>query len=384
MLTMLVFLGAAVICLAYSNGANDNFKGVATLFGSGSTTYRKALALATATTFSGSLTAIYIGEGLVTTFSGKGLVPDSAISDPSFLFAVSAGAAGTILIATRFGLPVSTTHAIMGALVGAGLVATGGDIRWTGLGEKFLLPLLASPFLALMISSGLSTIASRFPLAFGIPRDACMCAGREKLIALASEGSDVKFVEVENYPSATLGTSVECLKRYGDHSIHLNTRAVVDQLHYFSAGAVSFARGLNDTPKVAALMATAYIMEIPSALALVGIAMAIGGILSSRRVADTMSLKITEMDHSYGFTANLVTAFLVIFASRWGMPVSTTHVSCGSLFGIGLINGSVWGSVWGRARWKTIGRISLAWVTTLPLAAILSGLAVLLARIIGP
>lgn len=369
MMIMLVFLGVAVIWLAYANGANDNFKGAATLFGSGTTDYRKALTLATAATFLGSLAAIYIGTGLVTTFSGKGVVPDSAVSDPSFLFAVGAGAAGTVFIATRFGLPVSTTHAILGALVGAGLVATGGDIRWAGLGEKFLLPLLASPFLALTISSGLSMISSRFPRAFGIPRDACMCAGRGKLIAVAPKGLDAKFVEVESYPSATFGTSVECLKRYGDHSVHLNTRAVVDRLHYFSTGAVSFARGLNDTPKVAALMATAHIMEIPSALALVGIAMAIGGFLSSRRVADTMSLKITEMDHSYGFAANLVTASLVIFASRWGMPVSTTHVSCGSLFGIGLING--------RARWKTIGRIFLAWVTTFPLAAILSGLAVL-------
>lgn len=160
------------------------------------------------------------------------------------------------------------------------------------------------------------------------------------------------------------------MERYGDHCAHLDTRAVVDRLHYFSAGAVCFARGLNDTPKVVALMATAHIMEIPTALALVGIGMAIGGILSARRVADTMSLKIAEMDHSCGFAANLVTAFLVIFASRWGMPVSTTHVSCGSLFGIGLING--------RAEWKTTVRIILAWVTTLPLAAILSGLAVLM------
>lgn len=378
MMTMLVFLGVAVISLAYANGANDNFKGVATLSGSGSTDYRKALVLATATTFLGSLTALYIGEGLAATFSGKGLVPDSAISDPAFLFAVGAGAAGTVLIATRFGLPVSTTHAIMGALVGAGLVSTGGDIRWTGLVGKFLLPLLASPFLALIISSGLSTIASRFPLAFGIPRDACMCAGREKLMAVASQASNVQIIEVDGYPSATLGTSVECLNRYGHHGIHFNTRAVVNRLHYFSAGAVSFARGLNDTPKVAALMAAAHIMEVPAALFVVGIAMAMGGLISSRRVADTMSVRITEMDHSSGFTANLVTAFLVIFASGWGMPVSTTHVSCGSLFGIGLINGSVRGSVRGRARWKTISSIFFAWVTTFPLAAILSGLAVLL------
>ena len=127
-------------------------------------------------------------------------------------------------------------------------------------------------------------------------------------------------------------------------------------------------------------MAGAHIMEVPAALFVVGIVIAMGGLISSRRVADTISVRITEMDHSSGFTANLVTSFLVIFASGWGMPVSTTHVSCGSLFGSVLVNGSCRGSVRGRARWKTIGSIFLAWVITFPLAAILAGLAVLLTK----
>jgi PiT family inorganic phosphate transporter len=92
--------------------------------------------------------------------------------------------------------------------------------------------------------------------------------------------------------------------------------------------------------------------------------MAIGGIVSARRVAETMSTKITAMNHGQGFTANVITGLVVIGASRMGLPVSTTHVSCGSLFGIGAITG--------RARLKTIGTILLAWTTTLPLAAALA------------
>jgi PiT family inorganic phosphate transporter len=92
--------------------------------------------------------------------------------------------------------------------------------------------------------------------------------------------------------------------------------------------------------------------------------MAIGGAMSARRVAETMSRKITPLNPGQGLTANLITAFLVIAASRLGLPVSTTHVSVGSLFGIGMINGT--------ARRKTILSILVAWVTTLPAAAVLA------------
>src|SRR5205085_4348248 len=118
----------AVLFLAYSNGANDNFKGVATLFGSGTCTYRRALAWATLTTLAGSLLALYLAGGLVESFKGKGLVPDAVTRQPAFLLAVSLGAALTVLLATRIGMPVSTTHALTGGLVGAGLLAAAGEV----------------------------------------------------------------------------------------------------------------------------------------------------------------------------------------------------------------------------------------------------------------
>ena len=144
----------------------------------------------------------------------------------------------------------------------------------------------------------------------------------------------------------------------------IDAQQILDTLHFISAGAVSFARGLNDTPKIVALAVTTGALGLKLNIGLVAIVMALGGILSAKKVAETMSHRITAMNHGQGFTANLITAILVIFASKMGVPVSTTHVSCGSLFGIGLVNG--------KANWKIIGGIVSAWVLTLPIAALLS------------
>jgi PiT family inorganic phosphate transporter len=137
----------------------------------------------------------------------------------------------------------------------------------------------------------------------------------------------------------------------------------LDRLHYFSAGMVCFARGLNDTPKIAALLLLAPALGSLGSTALVGIAISIGGVVSARRVAETMSQKITAMNHGQGFTANLVTGLIVIGASRFGLPVSTTHVSCGSLFGLGTVTR--------QAHWGVIGKILGAWLITLPIGAAL-------------
>src|SRR4051812_34505001 len=108
MLVPLLF--AAVCFLAWSNGANDNFKGVASLFGSRTCGYRMALGWATATTFAGSATAFFCAAVLLRKFSGKGLVPDALTSSPHFLLAVALGTGLTVIVATRLGFPISTTH----------------------------------------------------------------------------------------------------------------------------------------------------------------------------------------------------------------------------------------------------------------------------------
>ena len=132
MLPFLIFL--AVCFLAYSNGANDNFKGVASLFGSRTCGYRVAIWWVTVTTFAGSIAATFLAQALLKTFSGKGLVPDAFTASPEFVLAVALGAGATVILATLLGFPISTTHGLTGALVGAGLVAAGTRVNFALLG----------------------------------------------------------------------------------------------------------------------------------------------------------------------------------------------------------------------------------------------------------
>jgi PiT family inorganic phosphate transporter len=149
----------------------------------------------------------------------------------------------------------------------------------------------------------------------------------------------------------------------------------LDGLHYLSGGAVGFARGLNDAPKIVALLIAARALPSTAGLALVSTVMAVGGLLNARRVAETMSNRITRMSPGQGLTANLVTSLLVTLASRFGLPVSTTHVSVGALFGIGTVSGT--------ARWRTVLTILLAWGTTLPLGAALAAASYGVLRALG-
>ena len=312
---MLTLLFIAACCLAFTNGGNDNFKGVASLYGSATAGFRTALAWGTATTLAGSITAIFFAGGLMKKFSGKDLVPDALTQSPAFLLAVALGAALTVLLATRLGFPVSTTHALTGALVGAGLASGDHTVYFAALGKGFVQPLLLSP-----------------------------------LIAVAA-GALVHFAL-----KATHGEP--------DH----RTRTL-DALHFLSGGAVGFARGLNDTPKIAALLLVAQALDIRWGLLAVAVTMAVGGLLNARRVAETMAKKITGMNPGQGFAANIATAVLVTTANWNALPVSTTHVSVGALVGIGIVTR--------KTHWKAVGGIALSWLVTLPCAAALAALTAL-------
>lgn len=361
----------AVLLLAYSNGANDNFKGVATLFGSGTTTYRGALVWATVTTLAGSLLALVFARGMVQTFTGRGLVPDAVTLEPVFLLAVSLGAGVTVLTATLTGFPISTTHALIGALIGAGLLATGGRIHYAEMLSTFVVPLLCSPLIAMVLTFVGYPVFRAARRASGITREHCVCVGSIHEPVHTQAGGALALER----PRVTieLGERSECVKRYQGRMLGLDAATTVDTLHYLSAGAVGFARGLNDSPKIVALLLAAKVLPTNIGLATTAIVMGMGGILNARRVAETMGRKITPMSPGQGFTANLVTSLLVTLASRLSLPVSTTHVSVGALFGIGTVNGT--------AQKGVVGAILLAWVTTVPLAAMVAGTAYWILRV---
>ena len=362
---ILIILFLATCFLAYSNGANDNFKGVATLFGSRTANYKHAIWWATLTTFAGSLASVFFASGLVSTFSGKGLVPQGIAVSPGFLTAVAIGTATTVMVATVTGVPLSTTHSLTGALVGAGFVAIGAQVNFAVLGSSFFLPLLLSPVFAIVFGSIFYSIFRIIRIRSRITKEWCLCVGKENKVTPSCHPAPVLSVNYSSTIDVTIDTEENCQEIYKGHFLGMNSQKLLDCLHFCSAGVVSFARGLNDTPKIVALLLLIKGLSIHWGMLAVAVGMSVGGLLNARKVAETMSNKITKLNHGQGFTANLVTGILVIFASRFGMPVSTTHVSVGSLFGIGLITR--------RINTRTVLEILLSWFTTLPIAAIFSG-----------
>jgi PiT family inorganic phosphate transporter len=359
---MSALLVLAVCALALANGANDNVKGVATLIGAGRLSRRAGILYATVATLLGSAATLLVGRGLLARFSGKGLVPEGMAELPLFALCVGGAAAATVLLATRLGMPISTTHAIVGGLCGVGLAA--GHLRVGALAGAFVAPLLVSPLLSMALVAGAYPLLRRARRALRVGHRTCVCVAAQQAVELG--------------PASALGSPrlrvvvapAEACAGYAGTVAGVSAQRLLDGAHLLTAGAVSFARGVNDTPKVAALLLLVPVLDGgasaggAAALVMTGVAMALGGLLLGRRVARTMSHEITPLNDGQAFTANLGTAALVLLASHLALPVSTTHVSCGALFGIGAVRGG--------ARWRMIGKIVGSWAVTLPVAGVLA------------
>ena len=305
---MIVVILIMLIGLAIANGANDVSKGVATLAGAGVTAYRTAILWGTATTAVGALLSIQLGRGMGKLFS-SGIFAGKPTN--AFALAVLIGATSWVTLATITKLPVSTTHAVVGSLIGAGLVLEASAVQWQGLLEKVVLPLLASVFVAYAISLIL-TYAFR-PLA-------------NRSANRAANGGSTKFINV---------------------------------LHWISSGATSAARGLNDTPKIAAIGGFALLPAGYSANTVsivVAVAMTAGSLFGIR-VARRLGDKVTKLSHYDGFTANLTTASLVGLGGVYALPMTTTQVSTGSIAGTAGFNFS-------RLSGKTLRDFAIAWLVT--------------------
>ncbi len=351
-LTIIAGFGVALV-----NGANDNGKPVATLIGSGICTPRQGLGWGFWTTLAGSLCALIWGAALLKAFSGQGIVSAAVMKQGAFLPVTGLAAAGTVALATRLKLPVSTTHALLGALVGAGVYLGHGEIAWKTAAIKFAGPLLLSPVVAVAVSWGFVQLFRARILAPAAIEPSCVCLGSGEL-AVEADGS----IAMGTSLTIKTGTLSECAVQSG--FVILPTRAKVYRvLHVLSAGAVSFARGLNDTPKLAALLLPLALISKPLPVLIVAGVMGLGGWFLAKGVAGTMSHGVADLEgrESDAFAGNLATAFLVLLASRWGLPVSTTHVATGALVGTSQSRSEI--------KMNTLRNILLAWVITLPMAA---------------
>jgi len=365
-LTLVFVLGIAI---AYANGANDVSKGIATLVGSGVTNYRGAVAWGTLWTGVGGIAGAFLARAMVQTF-GKGLLSPGIHATVAAAVATIAGAALWVALATRQGLPVSTTHAIVGSIAGVASAAYGlAGVNWAAFGGKIVLPLVLSPAASLALTS----VVLRTWKALAPQTEAdCVCV--QLLRPAAAWAGAAGSVPLGGVVQVHLATCVA--------NGSTSPGVTLNHLHWLTSGATSFSRGLNDAPKMVALVLGAALLSGPSfsspvlCFVAVTLGMVAGSWLAGRRVTDVLAHRVTPMNHRQGFVANLVTAALVGPGAALGLPMSTTHVSSGAIMGVAAAHGE-------GANKKTIRDMLLAWVVTLPAAAILGLAAFLALRLAG-
>jgi inorganic phosphate transporter, PiT family len=355
---MTLAVAAFMILLAAANGSNDDAKGVATLGGAGVTRYRKALGWGVLATLAGALVSLTLAARLTKLFS-KGII--AAHPTPAFALSVLIGTTAWVLLATATRLPVSTTHALVGAMVGAGVLLGPKAVSWAALTPKVLEPLLLSIVIAYGGSVLLNAIPGRVP--------ECVCIGIDHAVLEPSWAGTPPILAFRASPAplpvVQTGTAAECRA----HGIAgPGVTSTVNGFHWLSAGAASFARGLNDTPKIVAVATFALVPGgwRPQQIAVVAaVAMAIGGILGGLRVARRLGDDIVTMDHLEGAKANLTSAVLVGLGATRGLPMSLTHVSTGAIAGAA-------GARPSRLNRGTLRDFALAWIVTPVVAGIVA------------
>ena len=375
MITIALVVVAAL--LAYANGANDVSKGVATLVGSGVSAYRRAIVWGAVWTGLGGGAASVLGGAMLTTF-GQGILAPGVTPSLAAAGASLAGAGTWVLLATRWSLPVSTTHALIGAVVGSGIGAYGvAGVAWSGLAGKVALPLIVSPFAAFALTR-LALVAIGPGMGRQDAGAECLCLDREVVLPIAWATPGTAAMTAPATWTLSAGSVTEC-RTARPEALRLST----DHFHWLTSGTVSFARGLNDTPKIVALalgaLALAPGQEMPSLGPLffcMTAGMVAGSLLAGHRVTRVLAEEVTPMDHREGLAANVVTTALVTTGALYGLPMSTTHVSSGGIVAVGVRRGSL------HAR--TVREIGLAWLVTLPAAALIAAMAHALLRVVVP
>jgi PiT family inorganic phosphate transporter len=349
------FVLVLVLILAFANGANDVPKGVATLAGCGVAKVRTALVWGTLTTTIGCLISLHFAAKMTDLFS-KGVV--SARPTPAFAAAVLIGVIAWVVLATVYKLPVSTTHALVGALLGAGSLFASSAVQWNSLMTKVVEPLLISILVAFVISAVLGRLGKAL---------SGWAGGR------SAEANAVSSREPVTVGAGKAPGGVDTLEPAADTAAQQT--GVVSAAHWLTSGLTGLARGMNDTPKIVAIGSFALISGMTAnALAVcVAVAMAVGGLLVGSRIVDRLGRDVVRMNHVEGFLANLTTAVLVGAGAAEGLPMSTTHVSTAA------IAASAGGDL-SRLKGKTLRDFALAWIVTPPFAAAVAAVAYLVLR----
>jgi len=395
---IILFLAVAIgLYSAINIGANDVANSMATSVASKALTIKRAVVVAAVCDILG---AILVGAHVANTIR-KGLVDPLQFTDTPnlFLYGMLAAVAGSALwmnIATYFKLPVSTTHSIIGGVMGFGLVSVGfAGIQWN-IVLYVALSWILSPVLGGLIAFCLFNLIKKLILSSTEPiaqtrKVGPFLAGIVLFIltlsiiykGLKNLHLDLPLVNALLI-SLLVGTIGYMLGRWllgrykeKDSDPYMQVEQMANPLQVLAAGFQAFSHGGNDVANaigpVAAIVAVIRTQQVDMQVAVPfwlllmgGAGLAIGVYFWGYRVIETVGHKITTITPTRGFTAGFGTATTVLICSRLGMPVSTTHVSIGTIIGVGLAKGI------SAINLKVIKSIFSAWVISLPMAAVFS------------
>lgn len=396
-----ILLALAIIfgfLMAFGVGANDVANAMGTSVGSRAITIKQAIIIAIIFEFAGA----WLAGGEVTSTIRKGIVDVMAFNQhPELLvygMLASLLSAGLwLVVATSFGWPVSTTHAIVGAIVGFATVSLGVNaVQWSKIGTISLSwitsPLMAGFFgffLFKTIQKGIFNAENPFANAKKYLPVYAFLVGF--LIAMVTLTKGLKHLGLDlSYSfsiilSILIGIGIAALASFltrfldisSEHGEFWNVEKTFSLLMIFTACAMAFAHGSNDVANavgplaaIADVLHHGYVSDkalMPSWILLLGgIGIVVGLALYGHKVIATVGTDVTELTPSRGFAATLATAATVVFASGTGMPVSTTHTLVGAILGVGMARGLT------AINLKVIYKIITSWVITLPIGAFLS------------
>jgi PiT family inorganic phosphate transporter len=400
----LIYVGLAAafgLFMAWGIGANDVANAMATSVGSKALTIKQAIFIAAIFEFLGAVLA----GGEVTSTIRKGIVePELLAGSPELMIygmLASLLAAGTwLMVASRSGWPVSTTHSIVGAIVGFAAVGIGVDaVQWGKVGT-IVMSWIASPltagFIAYLVYMSVQTLILRHDDPLGrakrfVPVYIFLSAFTMTLVTilkgLSHVGLDISLGEsyalaiavafVVSMLGAVFIQRIEPDKKAEKNEHFYTVERVFGVLMIVTACSIAFAHGSNDVANaigpLAAVVSIAQTGEITATsklpiwlLLLGGAGIVIGLATYGRHVIATVGNKITQLTPSRGFAAALAASTTIVIASGTGMPISTTHTLVGAVLGVGMARGI------DAIDLRVVARIMVSWVVTIPAGAFLA------------
>ncbi|OOG26805.1 phosphate permease [Thioalkalivibrio denitrificans] len=387
--------------MAWGIGANDVANAMGTSVGSKAVTLRQAVIIAAIFEFAGA----WLAGGEVTQTIRSGMMDADLLADsPDLLvFGMLASllAAGTwLLIASHFGWPVSTTHSIVGAIVGFAAVGIGVEVvEWSNVG-RIAMSWVVSPLMAgtiafaLFRSVQILILDTPDPLANAkrfVPAYIFLAAFITAMVTLLKGLTHLglQFTTFETYAIAigigvvVTAFGVHAIRRLrfdpdADRDFHFsNVEKVFGVLMLVTACAMAFAHGSNDVANaVGPLAAVVSVVQTGAVdvqtvmpiwiLILGGVGIVVGLVTYGHKVIATVGTGITQLTPSRGFAATLAAAITVVLASGTGLPISTTHTLVGGVLGVGMARGIA------AINMGVVRTIFLSWIVTLPAGAILA------------